>query len=1041
MAAWQRRMRSIGLSFVMAPVSALRSIRASRGVVPVRTRTEPVAAEGDKARLGLASGLRDPVEALVTGSRRALSQTKALLCPTIIGRYRELRAINDALVDVQEGRGRAIFLLGEAGIGKSRLVREAAAAAEERAMVVLRGRAVQAQSPVPYRPLAEALCSAVRSGGPPDSPELAPFRTALGRLVPEWRDERVEGADDSVVVLGEAILRFLRVTAADRGCLVILEDLHWADPESLTIIEYLVDNLASEAVLCIATLRVEEDTAAFQLARRLDARRVCPTYTLSRFDEGEVERMVTDCLDTATAPREIVALASRADGIPFLVEELLAGTASTGALVYDGHSWTLSQSVDPVVPLTFADSVRRRLAPLGAEARAVLQAAAVLGRRFDWSLLPFITGLSDETVLRALHAAVDGQIVVAEAGEQAFRFRHALTRDAVLAELLPPQRAALSSRALEAIEATHPGLSGSWCELAGRLAEAAGNRGRAAALLLQVARDALERGALDSTEVALDRALVLVPADDPTVIDIEESLSEVLSLAGKRGRAVEVSASLLSRLGHQPGTAGRRTEAHVRLARVAIAATDWPAAREQLAHARANAATTGDERFAARIDALSAHVAMGEYRAEEAAALARAALAAAERVGLPEVACEALEIIGRCARPRDLDQAEVAFERAYTMAEEHGLVVWKVRALHELGTIDLLRGADVNRLHEARVLALSIGALATTAVLDVQLAARMTASSDSEATLTFARRGAELAQRYGLELTFAAARAFEGHAHAYGLRRSEMEECFADATAHSHGDRGIAVLARTGEAILSLAEEDRPGAMRHLRDAAVLSFSSPGDQATGPTPGFWALVRAVDEPARTTSLPDAPTWWRPVHFLAHAYCGYAEAVVLGRRGRGHDAAALVASTDAELEGCEWVRHLGIRLVAEAALSDGWGEPVRWLRESLAFFEEQGYDRIASACRSLLRRAGAPVPRRREGSGAVPAHLRAKGVTAREMEVLTLLADGLSNKEIAARLYLSPRTVERHIANLTTKTGVERRSQLVALAARTAGNSV
>jgi DNA-binding CsgD family transcriptional regulator len=86
---------------------------------------------------------------------------------------------------------------------------------------------------------------------------------------------------------------------------------------------------------------------------------------------------------------------------------------------------------------------------------------------------------------------------------------------------------------------------------------------------------------------------------------------------------------------------------------------------------------------------------------------------------------------------------------------------------------------------------------------------------------------------------------------------------------------------------------------------------------------------------------------------------------------------------------------------------------------------------------LLRVAGAPVPRRREGSDAVPADLRAKGVTAREMEVLALLAEGLSNKEIAARLFVSPRTVERHIANLTPKTGVERRSQLVALAARAA----
>jgi DNA-binding CsgD family transcriptional regulator len=976
----------------------------------------------------------------VTGSRSAPPPTRALLCPTVIGRDQELRAINDALADVQEGDGRALFLLGEAGIGKSRLAREAAAAAQERGMTVLRGRAVQAPSPVPYRPLAEALCTAVRSGGPPDAPELSPFRPALGRLVPEWREERLEGADDSVVVLGEAVLRFLRVTAADRGCLVILEDLHWADPESLMIIEYLVDNLASEPVLCVATLRVEEDTAAFQLARQLDARRVCPTFDLSRLDESEVEGMVTACLDAATAPREVVALASRADGLPFLVEELLAGTASTGALVYDGHSWTLSESVDPVVPLTFADSVRRRLGPLGAEARAVLQAAAVLGRRFDWSLLPLITRLGDEAVLRALHAAVDAQIVVAEAGEPAFRFRHALTQDAVLAELLPPEHATLSGRALETIEAAHPELPGAWCELAAELADAAGDRERAAALLLEVGQRALTAGALASAEVALDRARALVASDDLAVVEIEESLSEVLSLAGKRDRAFEVSASLLSRLDDQPAAVEQRAEAHLRLARVAIAATDWPAAREQLAHARADAAALADQRLTARTDALSAHAAMGDHQPDEAAALACAAIATADRVGLPDVVCEALEIVGRCARPRDLDEAERAFARAYMIAGENGLAVWRVRALHELGTIDLLSGADVGRLQEARDLALSIGALATTAVIDVQLAAGLTTRADAAATLEVAKRAAGLARRYGLELTFAVARAFEGHAHAYSGRRSEMEQCFADAQAQAHGDPGIAVIVLTGGAFFALAEEDRPEALRKLGEAAALSWQSPGDQTTGPSAGLFALVRAVDEPTRNDTVREAPAWWRPVHFLAHAYYCYAEAVVLGRQDRGRDAAKLVAVTHAELEGFEWHRQLGRRLVAEAALADGWGEPVGWLREALAFFEERGYERVASACRSLLRLAGTPVPRRREGSDTVPASLRAMGVTAREMEVLTLLSEGLSNREIAARLYLSPRTVERHIANLTAKTGVERRSQLVAFAARAAGDT-
>jgi DNA-binding CsgD family transcriptional regulator len=966
-----------------------------------------------------------------------------VLCSGIVGRERELSALQGALDAVGTRHGGVMFVLGEPGIGKSRLAREIVAEAERRGMASLRGRAVHATSPAAYRPFAEALCTVMRAGGPPETPELAPFRAALARLVPEWRVERVERADDSVVVLAEAVLRFLRAVAAGRGCVLVLEDLHWADPETLAIVEYLADNLRSEPVVCVVTLRADDHTPALELARRLGSGRVSPVFDLPRLDEREIEQMVSACLESSHAPREVLAFVARAEGVPFLIEELLAATVASGALVHDGHAWTFSASVDAVVPLTFRDGVRRRLGPLGAEARQVLQATAVLGRRFDWSLLPVITGitgLAEDAILRALHAAVDAQLVVVEAGDPEFQFRHALTRDAVLHELLPPERAELSRRALEAIETAYPELPGAWCELAAELAEAAGNRARAASLLLRVGCDALERGALASAEVALDRARAFAPRDDRIAVDIEESLAEVLSLAGKRDRAFDVSASLLDRLDEQADAGVRRTEAHLRLARVAIAATDWTAAREQLANARAGAAQTRDDRLGARIDALAAHVAMGEHRVEEAASLAEAALANADRVQLPEVACEALEILGRCARPRDLDGAERAFARAYAIAEEHGLTVWSVRALHELGTIDLLRGTVVDRLEQARARAVSVGALATTAVIDVQLAATLTSLGEMEAELAVARRAADLARRYGLELTFAAARAFEGHAHAYARERREMEECFADAAAHGRGDPGIAVIILTGAGNLALAEEDRPEALRKLGEAAAVSWESPGDQTTGPSAGFFALVRAVDEPRRDRVLPDAPPWWRPVHFLARAWCCYAEAVVVGRRGDGREATALVAAGDAQLERSEWNRQLGRRLVAEAALADGWGEPVSWLREALAYFEQRADDPIAGACRSLLRKAGASVPRHREGSESVPPPLRSMGVTARESEVLALLSEGLSNKEIGARLYLSPRTVERHIANLAVKTGVERRAQLVALAARVAGDA-
>jgi DNA-binding CsgD family transcriptional regulator len=122
------------------------------------------------------------------------------------------------------------------------------------------------------------------------------------------------------------------------------------------------------------------------------------------------------------------------------------------------------------------------------------------------------------------------------------------------------------------------------------------------------------------------------------------------------------------------------------------------------------------------------------------------------------------------------------------------------------------------------------------------------------------------------------------------------------------------------------------------------------------------------------------------------------------------------------------------LLAEAAIEDGWGDPVAWLREALGFFDQRGCGRIAAACRTLLARAGATVPRRGRGSSLVPPALRARGVTSREVDVLVLVIEGLTNKQIAQRLYLSPKTVEKHIEHLMDKTGARSRAQLSGAAA-------
>lgn len=108
-----------------------------------------------------------------------------------------------------------------------------------------------------------------------------------------------------------------------------------------------------------------------------------------------------------------------------------------------------------------------------------------------------------------------------------------------------------------------------------------------------------------------------------------------------------------------------------------------------------------------------------------------------------------------------------------------------------------------------------------------------------------------------------------------------------------------------------------------------------------------------------------------------------------------------------------------------------------LREALAFFEARDLARVADACRALLRDAGVPVPCRTRAAEGVPESFRAAGVTPREAEILTLLGEGLTNQDIAERVFLSSRTVERHLANVATKVGTRTRSELIALAARAA----
>ena len=196
--------------------------------------------------------------------------------------------------------------------------------------------------------------------------------------------------------------------------------------------------------------------------------------------------------------------------------------------------------------------------------------------------------------------------------------------------------------------------------------------------------------------------------------------------------------------------------------------------------------------------------------------------------------------------------------------------------------------------------------------------------------------------------------------------------------------------------------------------------------------GLWTLLCAVcgdDEPARGLARRGAGR--RRVNRAALAY---AHAVDAGRSGAVEQAVTHYVEGDRIGSDTPWWTRLLRMLALHAALADGWAarvDAVGALRADLAEHERLGDHQLARTCRDLLRRAGAPT-RRGRGATPVPPALRAAGVTSREMDVLALVADGLSNAEVAQRLFLFPRTVETHVANLLAKTGSASRAQLRAL---------
>ncbi|NBH06407.1 LuxR C-terminal-related transcriptional regulator, partial [Amycolatopsis sp. SID8362] len=168
------------------------------------------------------------------------------------------------------------------------------------------------------------------------------------------------------------------------------------------------------------------------------------------------------------------------------------------------------------------------------------------------------------------------------------------------------------------------------------------------------------------------------------------------------------------------------------------------------------------------------------------------------------------------------------------------------------------------------------------------------------------------------------------------------------------------------------------------------------------------------------------------------FTALAQAVSHGRHGDTPGAETAAKEAREAAHPYRMATHLGARLVAEAALADGWGDPVPWLRAAEEYFHEAAVPVVAGACRTLLRRAGEAVRQRRPGLHRLPRELRDAGVTVREYDVFRLLVHRLGNTDIARRLLISPKTVEKHVSSLMTKTKLPDRATLSDYAAAISG---
>ncbi|WP_028063689.1 helix-turn-helix transcriptional regulator [Solirubrobacter soli] len=871
----------------------------------------------------------------------------------IIGREVPLRTLDEALA----APPRVVLVSGEAGIGKTRLVAEVEATA---GWLVLHGECVE-------------------FGG--EELAFAPVVAALRDLPADWLADWLDGLSSEARGALAAVLpretpggggpgRVLELvldlfTALDRPVLLVLEDIHWADPSTLALLAFLARNLRSQRMVVLATYRVDDElpAAVRRLVGELRRRRAVVAIELAPLTRDDVARQL-EAIAGGPVPAALAdEVHARAGGNPFFVEELFAADSAT----------------------TLAEAVLARVARLD---QGALSALAAAGGRASFALLEALGVAPD-----AIRAAVDAGVLVRE--REGVAFRHGLIGEVVYERLLPSERVSLH-RAIAA-ELDDPAQRAHHCQRAGLRAEALEasiEAGRRAAAVFAYAEAAMH----------FERALQLGP---PTV-DLLDRAAQAARHSGDPERAVARCREALA-LEAEPG---RRARLYERLGEYQF----WDDSAALACYEEALRLAPGDP----RVLAAKGHALMGLRRWEESRACCEAALdaGAAPRITLAVV----LTFLG------DAEAGEAHARRALELAASGEETA---RAYLHLGEVLRVRGDHA-------------GALA--AMVDGEREAARLGLRGSFGHFMYVN-GADDLLRLGrwdeaatrvreaarMDLSRTARPLRRGIAGQLFVARGELEAARAELDAAADDDlpAEFRTPLATARAMLALAEGNPVAAAVHV-DGALGGVEDPFYTA----PLYALGVRVEAELAeRERAHRRAPGFERAHALLAHleALAGPPDSVAHLALARAEAArvagspapelwerAATLFDALAEPYPAAYARVHG----AEATLLAGGAKAAaaEVLGAAREVAESLGAVPLRDAAEALARRA------RLDMRAAPPAAVDEDhaGLTSREVEVLRLLADGLTNREIGERLFISSKTVGAHMAHIYAKLGVHSR---------------